>query len=53
MMQLQAHVKGYNHTSSGLCLVGGAVEEDWKVPEDNFTGEQWESLKNRLRRLVN
>ena len=28
---IQAHVKGYNHTSFGLCLVGGALEEDWKL----------------------
>jgi N-acetylmuramoyl-L-alanine amidase len=49
---VQAHVKGYNHTSFGLCLVGGALEEDWKVPEDNFTGEQWETLKEQLTRLV-
>ena len=49
---VQAHVKGYNHTSFGLCLVGGANEEDWKLPEDNFTGEQWETLKVQLTRLV-
>ena len=41
---VQAHVKGYNHCSYGLCLVGGALEEDWKKPEDNFTAEQWEAL---------
>ena len=50
--EVQAHVKGYNHTSFGLCLVGGAKEEDWKVGEDNFTAEQWESLKVQLTRLV-
>ena len=49
---VQAHVKGYNHTSFGLCLVGGANEEDWKLPEDNFTAEQWETLKAQLTRLV-
>ena len=49
---IQAHVKGYNHTSFGLCLVGGALEEDWKLPDDNFTGEQWETLKEQLTRLV-
>jgi len=49
---VQAHVKGYNHTSFGLCVVGGANEEDWKLPEDNFTGEQWETLKAQLTRLV-
>ena len=27
---IQAHVKGYNHCSYGLVLVGGAKEENWK-----------------------
>ena len=25
---------------------------NWKVPEDNFTSEQWESLKKVLEELV-
>ena len=50
--EIQAHVKGYNHTAFGLCLVGGANEENWKEGEDNFTAEQWESLKTELTRLV-
>ena len=50
--EVQAAVKGYNHTSFNLCLIGGAKEEDWKQPDDNFTGEQWESLKKELSRLV-
>ncbi|WOZ55746.1 lysozyme [Pelagibacter phage HTVC041P] len=49
---VQAHVKGYNHTAYGLCLIGGALETDWKKPEDNFTAEQWESLKKVLGELV-
>ena len=49
---IQAHVKGYNHTSFGLCLVGGALEEDWQKPQDNFTSEQWESLKKVLEELL-
>ena len=50
--EIQAHVKGYNHCSIGICLVGGAKEENWKEGEDNFTAEQWESLKTELTRLV-
>ena len=50
--EVQAAVKGYNHNSFNLCLIGGAKEEDWKQPDDNFTGEQWESLKKELTRLV-
>ena len=29
--EVQAHVKGYNHNSYGLCLVGGAKEENWNL----------------------
>ena len=50
--EVQAHVKGYNHTAFGLCLVGGAKEENWKEGEDNFSAEQWESLRKELTRLV-
>ena len=50
--EVQAHVKGYNHTAFGLCLVGGAKEENCKEGEDNFTAEQWESLRKELTRLV-
>ena len=50
--ELQAHVKNYNHISTSVCVVGGAKEEDWQQPEDNFTGEQWESLKKVLEELV-
>jgi N-acetylmuramoyl-L-alanine amidase len=50
--EIQAHVKGYNHCSYGVCLVGGAREDDWQKPEDNFTGEQFESLKKVLEELL-
>ena len=50
--EVQAAVKGYIHTSFNLALIGGAKEEDWKQPEDNFTAEQWEALKKELTRLV-
>ena len=50
--ELQAHVKNYNHISTSVCVVGGAMEDDWKQPEDNFTGEQWESLKKVLEEQV-
>ena len=49
---VQAHVKGYNHTAYGLCLVGGSNEYDIKQSEDNFTAEQWESLKKTLEELL-
>ena len=50
--EVQAAVKGYNHTSFNLCLIGGAKEDNWKEEDDNFTAEQWESLKTELTRLV-
>ena len=50
--EVQAAVKGYNHTSFNLCLIGGAKEENWKLEDDNFTGEQFESLKKELTRLI-
>ena len=50
--ELQAHVKNYNHVSTSVCVVGGAMEDDWKQPEDNFTSEEWESLKKVLEELV-
>jgi N-acetylmuramoyl-L-alanine amidase len=49
---VQAHVKGYNHCAYGLCLIGGAQEDDWRKGEDNYTSEQWESLKKVLEELV-
>jgi N-acetylmuramoyl-L-alanine amidase len=49
---VQAHTKGYNHMSYGLCLVGGAKEDNWKEEEDNFTAEQWGSLKTTLEELL-
>ena len=50
--ELQAHVKNYNHISTSVCVIGGAKEENWKEGEDNFTGEQWESLKKVLAEQV-
>ena len=49
---MQAHVKNYNHISTSVCVVGGAKEDDWTEPEDNFTAEQWETLKRVLKELL-
>ncbi|MTI15129.1 N-acetylmuramoyl-L-alanine amidase [Sansalvadorimonas verongulae] len=38
-----AHVKGHNHESVGICLVGG-LDSDCK-PQDNFTEKQKRMLK--------
>jgi len=45
LMDPGAHARGYNNRSIGICLVGGVSEEDLKVPEDNFTFEQYDSLR--------
>ncbi len=42
-----AHARGFNDKSLGICLVGG-VESDGKTPEQNFTPEQYETLKGLL-----
>ncbi len=39
-----AHTTGHNANSIGICLVGG-VAEDGKTPENNFTPEQWVTLR--------
>ena len=50
--EIGSHVREYNGNSIGVCIVGGAKEENYKEPEDNFTGETWESLKKLLSELV-
>ena len=35
-----------------IYVISTIEEEDWKQAEDNFTAEQWESLKKQLTRLV-
>ena len=39
-----AHCRGQNHNSIGVAMVGG-MDEAFKSAENNFTPEQWESLK--------
>lgn len=39
-----AHVRGFNHISLGICMVGG-VESDGKKPESNYTAFQWKALE--------
>lgn len=44
-----AHVSGFNSNSIGVCLVGG-INVQGKA-ENNFTPEQWDTLKLLLRHL--
>ena len=50
--EIAAHVRDYNHNSIGICLVGGCTEEDVNKEQDNYTGEQFDSLKKLLTELV-
>ena len=43
-----AHALGYNHNSLGVCLVGGVKQDDYKVGENNFTDEQWQSFEKLI-----
>lgn len=47
--QAGAHVSGHNSTTIGICLVGG-VDAANKA-ENNYTAEQWLSLKKLLAEL--
>lgn len=45
--QAGAHVAGHNADSIGVCLVGGVNAR--MQPENNFTPEQWASLKRIVK----
>jgi N-acetylmuramoyl-L-alanine amidase len=40
-----AHVEGFNDKSIGICLAGGVAEKDG-TPDNNFTWEQFSSLRS-------
>jgi len=49
-----AHVRGFNHRSIGVCLVGGMapkVKGEEQRAECNYTPEQWNSLRGLLVEL--
>ena len=41
-----AHVAGRNKNSIGICMVGGV--DDNNQPDNNFTDEQWKSLRRMV-----
>ena len=59
--EVGAHVKGYNHKSIGICMVGGSMADDRTTPqnenyiaENNFTPAQWfvlEAILNDMKVL--
>ena len=46
-----AHARGFNSNSIAIAMVGGVTETDVNVSEDNFTDEQWVTLKSLVERL--
>ena len=48
--KIGSHVQNHNATSIGICMVGG-VAADGKTAENNFTKEQFASLKQLVTRL--
>ena len=46
-----AHVRGANEISLGICLVGGVREGTKDDAEDNFTPQQWASLRDLIVEL--
>ena len=46
-----AHTRGFNSNSVGICMVGGVTEANVKVAENNYTPEQFASLKQLVSRL--
>jgi len=49
--EVGAHARGFNHNSIAVALVGGVTEEDVNVPENNFTDNQFTSLREVLTEL--
>ncbi len=49
--EIGAHVQGYNAVSIGVCLVGGVDADDVSKAENNFTEEQFSTLRTLLERL--
>lgn len=43
-----AHVAGFNEVSVGICMVGGVDANDHTKAQNNFTPEQFNSLKQLL-----
>jgi N-acetylmuramoyl-L-alanine amidase len=43
-----AHVEGFNSVALGICMAGGVDANDITKAVDNFTDEQWATLKRLL-----
>lgn len=43
--QIGAHVENWNSVSVGVCMAGGVAEDNVNKAENNFTPEQFDSLR--------
>ena len=50
--EIGAHVANHNSNTLGICLVGGLANTAPWGPENNFTKEQWASLKKLVEDLL-
>lgn len=50
MSRQGAHVRGHNHYTIGICLMGGV--DEYNEPENNFTAEQLLALHKLIKRLM-
>lgn len=50
--EVGAHVANFNSSSVGICMVGGVNQKDFRIPENNFTREQFAALKDLVAVLV-
>ena len=46
-----AHVEDFNHCSIGICMVGGVDMSKQMKPENNFTKNQFDTLKKLVESL--
>ena len=46
-----AHVKGHNHNSVGVCMIGG-LDANMKPTDKHYTDEQWKSLARLVEELL-
>lgn len=49
--QVGAHVENWNSVSVGVCMVGGVAEDNVNKAENNFTPEQFDSLRKVIADL--
>jgi hypothetical protein len=49
LLEPGAHVYGYNSKSIGICMIGGV--DEFNIPQNNFTDDQFEALRKTINFL--